>query len=268
MLNKQIATPHSIKLLLKDIKHAKQQGDLTILTTAQTLAEIQKSIDLTNIDILLIKSAHEVYGLPQQVGHTLVLQPGSRGMRLGRVELSIDPQRRIQSYQHHVITLPTSIPEAADYADWYEAYNAELKQDYLQRVELRKATETGTSPYTGAEKCQACHQNIYKSWQASRHAHAFASLERVNKSFDPNCIGCHSVGFEKPGGFMDEMITEHLMNVQCESCHGAGSTHVSAAGKKPTQHKGWAREKICQQCHVGSHSPSFTMENYWPKIAH
>lgn len=268
MQTKQISSKQALALMRKDIQQAKQQGDLIVLTTAQPLAEIQASIPIDNIDILLIEAAHEVYGPPQQIGHTLILQPGSRGMRLAQADLQLDKQGRIKSYQHQVILLPTSIPEAAEYASWYEDYNGELKQDYLKRVEVRKATETGQSPYAGAEKCQACHQTAYTSWQKSQHAHAMASLQKVDKAFDPNCIGCHSVGFEKAGGFLDEFITEHLMNVQCESCHGAANEHISESGKTPTENKGWSTEKICRQCHIGSHSPSFSVEKYWPKVAH
>jgi len=36
----------------------------------------------------------------------------------------------------------------------------------------------------------------------------------------------------------------------------------------PTEHKSWPTEKMCRQCHVGSHSPLFTVKQYWPKIAH
>lgn len=265
---KPITSKQSLAVMLRDIRQAKQQGDLIVLATAQTLAETQKTIALKNIDILLIKAAHEVYGPPQQVGHTLVLQPGSRGMRLGQVDLLLDKHHRIKSYQHHIIQLPTSIAEAAGYASWYEDYNAELKQDYLKRAALRKATETGKSPYAGAEKCQTCHQAAWQSWQKSQHAHAFTSLQKVSKTVDPNCIGCHSVGFEKAGGYIDELITDHLMNVQCESCHGAGNEHVSSSGKRPLENKDWSTEKMCRQCHVGSHSPLFSVKQYWPKIAH
>lgn len=268
MQSRQLSRSQSIERLRQEIQQARRQGNLIVLSTAQTLAEIQTLMPLMDIDILLIKSAHEVYGPPQQLGHTLVLQPGSRGMRFGQIELEIDQQHRIQFYQHKVIPMPPSVAESAQLADWYDAYNEELKQDYLKRVELRKASDTGTSPYAGVDKCQGCHQKAYKNWQQSQHAHAFASLEKVSKAFDPNCIGCHTVGFEQPGGYLDEMLTEHLQNVQCESCHGAAGAHVTSAGKQATVNKGWSKEKICTQCHVGSHSPSFKLESYWSKIAH
>jgi len=90
----------------------------------------------------------------------------------------------------------------------------------------------------------------------------------VNKIFDPNCVGCHSVGYEKPGGYIDSSMTSHLTNVQCENCHGAARAHVDAGGSKPVTNKDWQPPQMCAQCHIGSHSPSFKFENYWPKISH
>ena len=252
----------------RDIKQAKQSGRLTVLSTSLKLDKVKQLLPLDYVDILLIESAHEVFGRPRQIKHTLVLQPGSRGMRLGHVELAFNSKRGITSFTHKVIDLPTAIPEAPSLAAWYENYNAALKQDYLKRVELRKASESGESPYVGADKCQACHQAAYKTWQQSRHAHAFESLAKVNKTFDPNCIGCHTVAYEKSGGFIDEQITEHLMNVQCESCHGASRAHTSQPASIATQHKGWPMDKMCGQCHIGNHSPSFELKQYWPKLAH
>ncbi len=267
MQGTQTNPQQSMAMMLKDIEQAKGKGHLVVLLTSQSLKEINKTIPLDHIDILLIKSAYEVYGQAQKMGKTLILQPGSRGMRLGHVDLVYE-KNEIKTFKHKVIELPTSIPEATNYASWYDAYNAELKRNYLKHVEVRKATETGKSPYAGAEKCKTCHQAAYQSWQKSQHAHAYASLEKVNKSYDPNCIGCHTVGFEKSGGFIDELVTEQLMNVQCESCHGASNNHVASNGKKPVVNKDWSKEKMCKQCHVGSHSPLFKVDQYWPRLSH
>ena len=71
-----------------------------------------------------------------------------------------------------------------------------------------------------------CHMKQYQVWSESQHAIAYEDLEIVEKAFDPACVKCHVVGFDKPGGFLDINVTGHLMNVQCESCHGAGRGHV------------------------------------------
>jgi len=76
------------------------------------------------------------------------------------------------------------------------------------------------------------------------------------------------VGYDKLGGYIDPSLTSHLVGVQCENCHGAARAHSDSGGAKPVANKGWAASQMCGQCHVGSQSPSFAFEKYWPKIQH
>lgn len=256
------------KQLQKALQKAKQKGMLTVLTIPLPLEQAAKLVTLDTVDILIVKSAYEEYGKPRQQGKTLVLQPGSRGMRLGQVDLKIDNNGNIVSWQHKVIPLPESIPDAPSLKAWYDKYNARVKAAYLASVEQRKQQQSGKSPYTGSEACQSCHEKAYETWSKSLHANAFERLEEVGKSFDPDCITCHTVGFEQPGGYIDARLTMHLLNVQCESCHGAGKAHVESQGKKPTPNADWPKEKICNQCHTQPHSPEFNFDSYWARIAH
>jgi len=249
------------------LREAKAQGAVTVLATELPVKLAAELLGLDGVDILIQRSAYEEYGEPFLQGETLVLQPGSRGMRLGRLELDIDAGR-IRSWKHAVLPMPDTIPDADDMRDWYEAYNAEVKAAYLKRVELRKQREQGQSPYVGEEVCGTCHLAEHKTWAASDHAMAYDDLEAVGKSFDPACIQCHVVGFERPGGFVDMRLTGHLLGVQCESCHGAGRAHVEAGGKLALPNSGWKREDICAQCHTQPHSPDFDFDKYWPKIRH
>jgi len=253
--------------LLQHLAKAKAAGHLTLLSTTYSLPQVQEKIPLGDVDILLIEASYEVFGPPQHINHTLVLQPGSRGMRLGRADLRVSGNR-ITGFTHEVIPMPKSIPDAANLAQWYEQYNSQVKAEYLKRSAIRKAMRAGASVYAGVEVCGQCHQAAHEKWSASEHAKAFADLEAVGKSFDPDCIVCHTVGFEQDGGFIDLAMTENLINVQCENCHGAGQAHAEAGGTKPLGNKGWTPAQMCAQCHIGSHSPDFNLQVYWPKIAH
>lgn len=249
------------------LQKAKNNGELTVLATTLKPKQATKVIGLSNVDILIERAAYEEYGTPHMEGQTLVVQPGSRGMRLGRLDLTLSGGL-IKKWDHKIIPMPESIADAPELADWYEEYNAKVKDDYLKRVEIRKTKKAGKSPYVGEEVCATCHAAQHKLWSDSQHAIAYEDLEDVNKAFDPACIGCHTVGFDQPGGFFDIDITGHLLGVQCESCHGAGRAHVESAGKKPPLNASWSREKICGQCHIQKHSPGFNIDTYWPKISH
>jgi hypothetical protein len=238
-----------------------------VVSTTLSSQQFAEQVGLDNIDVLIEKAAYEVYGKARREQQTLVVQPGSRGMRLGRLDLTLK-DGRIAGWTHSVLPMPESMPDAPQLQAWYDEYNGRVKAAYLQRVETKKKLQSGQSPFVGEQMCQTCHEKQHEVWNGSQHAIAYEDLEDVNKAFDPACIQCHTVGFEKPGGFIDMNVTGHLLGVQCESCHGAGRAHVESAGAKALPNAGWPRKKICAQCHTQPHSPGFDFGRYWPKIAH
>ena len=254
--------------LASALKKAKKNKQLTVLSSTMPLKLAQRKLPLDDVDILIIKAKYERYSEPQQIGKMLVLQPGSRGMRIGKLNLSISKQGNFTNWKHEIIALPPETGDAERMADWYAEYNAKVKEDYKKRVAARKAMEAGTSPFAGESSCKSCHAAQHDKWFSSRHAEAFYSLQDANKAFDPDCIVCHTVGFEQKGGFLDPALTENLIHVQCENCHGAARAHAESGGKEPVANKAWPKEKMCAQCHVQKHSPDFNVETYWPKIKH
>jgi len=256
------------KSLATKLKTAKSRKQLTILSTTLPLKLAKRKLPLEHVDVLLIKANYEHFGEPQYVDNMLVLQPGSRGMRIGKVNMTVSTNGEILKWKHEVIALPPEVADAPRMEDWYKEYNAEVKKDYEKRVAIRKKLESGESPFAGEHTCKNCHQAEHEKWNNSRHAEAFYALQDVNKAFDPACIKCHTVGFETAGGFIDPAITESLMHVQCENCHGPSKTHVKSGGKKAIGNAGWSKTKICGQCHVQKHSPDFSIDTYWPKISH
>ncbi len=256
----------------KAINHAmakgREDGAVTVLSTTLPLEGVREIISLEEVDILLTQSLNEEYGKPQHIGNTLVLHPGMRGMRLGRVDIVVDRNNRINNFSFEVIGLPSSVPDEPELEKLYLEYLDRGEEALMKRSRIRKALASGTSPYMGGEACKGCHAGAYEMWAKSKHAGAYELLKTVNMGFDPGCVVCHTVGFEKPGGFADPLTTAHLLNVQCESCHGPGRAHADSKGAKPVGNSGWPPKKICEQCHIGSHSPSFDFRRYWSEIEH
>ena len=163
----------------------------------------------------------------------------------------------------------------------FQAYDAEVKELFFTNLD-RMEQQQQESPFVGAAVCQGCHAEAFAIWKDSRHGHAFATLEAKGKHFDPECLECHVVGlkpWEPPPnlispalksfvgrtGFLSPQLTPQLMNVQCENCHGPARTHLAnPVAEKPPQ----PARQACTTCHVGSHSPLFKFETYWPKIRH
>lgn len=118
--------------------------------------------------------------------------------------------------------------------------------------------------FLGAETCKTCHSADYALWVSSGHAHAMQTLVNSKADFNPECVGCHVVGFKKKGGFADNTTTPTMANVQCEACHGPGARHL----QNPAAPYGKAGKPSCMPCHTHENSPSFDFEVYWPRIRH
>ncbi len=119
----------------------------------------------------------------------------------------------------------------------------------------------GAATYVGAEACTDCHDDAAQFWAKTRHAGAWATLERVGKQLDFDCIGCHTTGYDKPGG-ATLARNELLRSVQCETCHGPGSIHVAKDGAVGTLTRAPAPELCAGQCHTKEHSDTFQLEAY------
>ncbi|MBN9121607.1 MAG: cytochrome c family protein [Planctomycetes bacterium] len=86
--------------------------------------------------------------------------------------------------------------------------------------------------YVGSDACAKCHAAEHALWAKAHHGRAMEALEKIAtrptlRQYDPECVRCHSVGFEYQTGYVDEKKTAHLKHVGCESCHGPGSGHVA-----------------------------------------
>jgi hypothetical protein len=80
--------------------------------------------------------------------------------------------------------------------------------------------------YTGVSTCLDCHAENHSSWSGTIHATAFDTLIASGDQDNYLCFPCHAVGYGEASGFVDQVTTPHLTNVQCENCHGPGSNHV------------------------------------------
>lgn len=131
------------------------------------------------------------------------------------------------------------------------------------------AGEVGSAP---APQCNSCHQDKGEMWQETLHASKFTrSIDGVVGAYRSTCISCHTVGYDTApaannGGFDDvaaqvgwtfptniaagnwSMVPAALKavsNIQCENCHGPGSTHRGKEGTVAVEYT----TGTCAQCH-------------------
>ena len=147
-----------------------------------------------------------------------------------------------------------------------DAYYRELRAMNLEKGDTTKcAPKKGTATFVGTAKCVECHEEAYDFWKKTKHAVAWATLEDAGKHFDLTCIGCHTVGYEQPGGYCRLVDVKGYEDVGCENCHGPGSVHIEDSD--PSSIVLESPESTCAgECHVPEHSDAFVYEKYLREI--
>lgn len=183
----------------------------------------------------------------------------------------IDPPAYGSFFTWRVLPIEKKLPGAVWAQTRMREYNTSLCD-----VALRTSSERTCSPppqagdrYVGSAECQVCHSEAYEVWQKTKHALAMTTLNKAGKQCDWGCIACHTVGFERPGGFCRLQDIKPFENVGCENCHGPGGQHVA----NPENKSLWggrfspkAGAEVCATCHTTEHSDLFNFETYLPKI--
>jgi predicted CXXCH cytochrome family protein len=135
-------------------------------------------------------------------------------------------------------------------------------------VQVGEYTPAETLFYAGAQSCNnECHTFILDWWETTAHADAYNALLTRGRGTDPQCLVCHTVGYDTQtnnGGF-DELMIDRLAAVQCENCHGPGSIHASAPDSLREPLESPLASQFCGGCHNTQHHPYLTE---WQASAH
>ena len=145
------------------------------------------------------------------------------------------------------------------------------EQPPLYRMELKHLLGMPNPPLlkgigpSGERRCMICHEREYFDWLASGHAGAMRTLQAQGQAENPECVQCHVVGWDKPGGYnANQGARAHLLaNVQCESCHGDGGPHL--VQDRSTRE---ITAATCTPCHDEKHSLNFDFDRFRDLVSH
>jgi hypothetical protein len=86
------------------------------------------------------------------------------------------------------------------------------------------------------------------------------TLQKRNKQFNLDCVGCHVTGYGEPGGStVTHNLDGGLVGVGCESCHGPGAEHAKNPEVELVR---YTPESTCLACHNDEHSDLFDYDAY------
>jgi len=224
-------------------------------------------------DVIIASVGRPLWLQPKTIGRTYIAYSTYQTKLLGELRLYRGEQQGRWRVQARYVELDSLIPDDPE----TEALRVEARRE-LAAVQRRLAERAMAArrraagaaagdgaTFVGSRVCQPCHASAYAVWVESGHAHAFATLQKVKRENDPQCLGCHVTGYEQPGGFLNVFSTPRLTDVQCEACHGPGSRHLDDPARP------YGRVGVpegCVPCHTRENSPDFEPLRYWAKIRH
>lgn len=240
--------------------------DLIVLLTHMEREKALEFLDLDQVGIVInghIFSETDVVDMkPVLKAGKIFVQASPRGQKMGEIHLTLDAKGKI-TFEQRMVRLDSAIKLDPEMVKLYEIYNEKVEAMFFESL-ATKRNKDKVLVYAGETVCKTCHPVAHEKWSTSRHGKAYETLRKINKAFDPECLVCHVVGYNTSGGFISELDTPKLKNVQCEVCHGPGGKHAAA----PQPGFGSEAPKACKKCHVKNHSPRFNYTEYWPKIKH
>ena len=250
----------------------------TVVVLLSMLGKVESEDLVTTVDGIDVVVAGRNVPVLQKgrlIKNTVAVYGGEQGQHIGRTVLTLDGARKMQSGENDVFVLGPEVGEKPEVLQLVKSFNdsfndkmRKLEKERAAQAALQTGGETGSAKpsadhYVGVEVCARCHQPEYKQWLTTGHAGAWQTLVVAKKESTPECIGCHVVGYKQPGGFATADDAAKLGNVQCENCHGMGTTHeaMPAQAQRIT-------EATCRGCHNATTSPTFDFAVYQPHVVH
>ena len=145
----------------------------------------------------------------------LVISSGRLGKYVGRIQVIFDGAGQKPRLKFTSVPVTEDIPQHQPLVELYKDYQRLVKDANIIERQPRFILP-GNLEYIGSKYCKLCHDYEYEKWMTSkqvfvpglskqassdsRHADAFATLEKVGSEYDPECVVCHVVGMQYQTG--------------------------------------------------------------------
>jgi len=251
------------------VKEMRAKGATAIVLLSQ-LGKVESEDLVANvdgIDAVIIGRDAPMLNKGRMIKSTVACYGGEQGQNIGRTILTLDEQKRVVNGENDVFVLGPTIPDKPEMLEivkaFEEGFNEKMRKVQKEQEAAQQASSADDSPdrFLGAALCLRCHQAEYDQWKTTSHSVAWQTLVDVKKDATPDCVPCHVVGYEQPGGFRSASSTPDKVNVQCENCHGLGTDHDAFNSHEVT-------ESACIVCHHGDNDPDWNWDKKMPLIAH
>jgi len=264
----QLTIDDPIATAQKMVAELRKQSDVVIALTHLGRVEGEDlAAQVPGIDVVVLGHHPGFVAQGRRVNSAITVASGEQGQNIGMTKVILDG-KKVSDLSSETLILMPEVGERADLAklakEFEDAQNAQLqKEQQATALQDTKKASPGGDQYVGSEACMSCHKAEYQQWQSTQHAHAFATLQRVQKDATPECVQCHVVGYQRPSGYVNASSTTKLQNVGCESCHGFGTRHEMLA-----KTGGKVAEAVCITCHQPANDAGWNYAAKLPRVSH
>ena len=253
----------------RTVEELKKKGATVIVLLSQ-LGKVETEdlvATVDGVDVVIVGRNVPLVQKGRLIKNTTAVYGGEQGQYLGRSIVTLDASRHAKSVDSETFILGPEVGEKKEVAALVQGFEDKFNEK-LRKAEKEQAVKTVTAAnepdhFVGDEVCARCHKDEAAQWKTTAHAHAWQTLVDKKKDATPDCIPCHVLGYNKAGGFVNASQTPKLVNVQCENCHGMGTSHEAFATKPST-----VTEATCISCHTSSTSPEFKFATFQPHVMH
>jgi hypothetical protein len=244
--------------------------------------DIKPVVPVNLVDVLIVPPhSDEPMLISDANARPLVISAGRLGKYVGKIQIVLPDQSGNTRLSFSSLPVTEDLQQFQPLVELYKDYQRLVREANLIEKYPRFVLPDNLE-YVGSRSCKLCHDYEYEKWlisgqvfipglakQASsdsRHADAYATLEKVNSHYDPECVICHVIGMRYESGYISPAQTPEMKDVGCENCHGPGSEHIRSLGAAETA----GPISTCTDCHTTEHSAEYgsNEKQYFDKIIH
>lgn len=245
-----------IEQLARQIDELKAEGFVVVAVAHGSERDVELLAGKCRAD--LIVRGHTVRTSPKMLqagpNNTPVIKSGGSD-KIGVAAIKLLPGGGID-VEYRTEPVDERWPLDARLLQTYQAYAHVAMRQFLD------AKRTSGLDYVPSSDCGLCHTKQYDSWLKTKHASAYGTLQRVERTGDPNCLICHTSGAGTEKGFYSIEKTPQMANVNCQDCHRFNvAEHIKAGYKFPK-----FTEDVCTTCHTPVTDPGFSYKSKLGKV--
>lgn len=266
------------------LPEARKKAGVVIVLYSGTREPARKIMtENPGVDVMVVGLEGSVDHRAEPVGTGVLVQNAERGRYGGQLGIALgedghpkkfDASTFANTYDLRSITIDDGFKDDPDMVTVVKAFHEKQTKILPSPTPYVQGAPVAKSEWAGSYMCASCHSAEFDQWRTTKHFIAMNTLEKTDggqPSKRADCVSCHVVGYDKPGGYSLAQPRWDLKGVGCESCHGPAEAHVEAQLHKTADTSKMIAhpdKAVCTSCHTKDNSPSFNFVTYKAKIVH